>query len=46
VIEGFDPAMGVNHDDAVDGGVDNRAPSRFARAQRALQVRALRQILQ
>ncbi len=38
-IERLDPPFGIDDDDAVDGRVDNRPPTQFARAKR--RVRAL-----
>ncbi len=35
-IEDLDQAAGVDHDDAVNGGVNHRAPARFGDARRLI----------
>ena len=45
-IERFDAAMRVDHDDAVDGRVDDRSPPCLAFPKLAFEAHALRQIVQ
>ena len=43
-IERLDPPFGIDHDDAVDGRVDNRPPTQFARAKRHVRAFARREV--
>ena len=45
-IERLDAAVRVDHDDAVDSGVDDRPPSGFAGAELPFESNALRQVMQ
>ena len=45
-IERLDAAVRVDDDDAVDRGVDDRSPPRFAGAELPFEVNAARQVVQ